>query len=217
MATWSSPISKLMCTEPTSNGWHSGMTSLVRLAACMPATRATASTSPLFTSRLAMAAVVSAAMKTLHRATARRCVGSFGVTSTMRARPIGSRWEKARSLIWSPTLLIPAVPRSTRRSAGLHGPGVDHFEGGARYGFQLVQVVVVPPRIRRSLEEPVAAVVGDDQSVALHRRGNDPRLTSQRVDIEVGAQPEPHAHGGQRRIGIARGEMGCRQDVAALG
>src|SRR3954468_24442789 len=149
----------------------------------MPATRATANTSPLLTSRLAMAAVVAAAMKTLHRATARRCVGSFGVTSTMRARPIGSRWEKGRSLIWSPTLVNPAGFGSTRRSAGLHGPGVDDLEGGAGYGLELVQVVVVPPGIRGSLEEPVAPVVGDDQSVTLHRGCDHPGLPGQGVDI----------------------------------
>ena len=68
------------------------MVSDVRLAAWMPATRATASTSPFLTSRLAMATVVSGVMNTLQRATARRCVGSFGVTSTIRARPKGSRW-----------------------------------------------------------------------------------------------------------------------------
>ena len=59
---------------------------------------ATESTSPFLTSRLAIAAVVSGFMKTLQRATARRCVGSFGVTSTMRARPSGSRWVKDKSL-----------------------------------------------------------------------------------------------------------------------
>src|SRR3954463_10600902 len=153
-----------MYTEPTRSGWHSGIVSLVRFAAWIPATRATASTSPLLTSRLAMAAVVSAAMKTLHRATARRCVGSFGVTSTMRARPIGSRWEKARSLIWSSTLVIPVPPRTTPDSTRVYRPRVDHFEGGAGNGLQLVQVGVVPARVRCTLEEPVAAVVRDDQS-----------------------------------------------------
>ena len=38
-----------------------------------------------------------AARTGLTRATARRCVGSFGVTSTMRALPCSSRWV---SLIW---------------------------------------------------------------------------------------------------------------------
>ncbi len=52
--------------------------SAVRLAAWMPAMRATASTSPFFTSRLAIAAVVSGFINTLHCATARRWVGSFG-------------------------------------------------------------------------------------------------------------------------------------------
>src|SRR3954465_4960609 len=63
----------------------------------MPATRATASTSPLLTSRFAMADVVSGCMKTLQRAPALRCDGSLGVTSTMRARPSGSRWVNSRS------------------------------------------------------------------------------------------------------------------------
>ena len=78
---------------------HSGMVSLVRLAAWMPATPAAARTSPLLTSRLAMADVVAGFMNTLQRATARRWVGSFGVTSTIRARPSGSRWVKERSLM----------------------------------------------------------------------------------------------------------------------
>src|SRR5262245_16606158 len=88
-----------MATEPTRSGWHRGMVSAVRFAAWIPATRATASTSPLVTSRLATATVVSGRMKTLHRAVARRWDGSFGVTSTMRARPNGSRWVK----VWSDT------------------------------------------------------------------------------------------------------------------
>src|SRR3954452_17615364 len=73
------------------------MRSGVRLAAWMPATRATASTSPCVTALVATLAVVSGAMKTLQRAMARRWVGSLGVTSTMRARPSGSRWVRPRS------------------------------------------------------------------------------------------------------------------------
>src|SRR5215207_10108634 len=94
-------MSKVTLTEPTSSGWQSGIMSDVRLAAWMPATRATASTSPFLISRLAMAAVVSGFINTLHRASARRCVGSFGVTSTIRARPNGSRCVNDRSLIWT--------------------------------------------------------------------------------------------------------------------
>src|SRR5437764_8445228 len=63
----------------------------------MPATRATLSTSPLLTALEAIIAVVSGFMNTLHRAIARRWVGSFGVTSTIRARPNGSRWVKPLS------------------------------------------------------------------------------------------------------------------------
>ena len=44
---------KFTNTDPTSSGWHSGIRSGVRLAAWMPATRATASTSPLVMAPLA--------------------------------------------------------------------------------------------------------------------------------------------------------------------
>src|SRR5262249_21346898 len=57
----------------------------------MPATRATARTSPFVIAPDAMADAVSASMYTRHRATARRWLGSLAVTSTMRARPRGSR------------------------------------------------------------------------------------------------------------------------------
>src|SRR5581483_4227885 len=73
------------------------MRSAARLAAWMPATRATASTSPLLTALLATMADVSGFMNTLARARARRWVGSLGVTSTMRALPSGSRWVRPRS------------------------------------------------------------------------------------------------------------------------
>src|SRR3954453_16881868 len=48
---------------------------------------------------LATSEVVSGCMKTLPRAMARRWVASLGVTSTMRARPSGSRWVRPRSLM----------------------------------------------------------------------------------------------------------------------
>ena len=85
----------------------------MRLAAWMPAIRATASTSPFFTSRLAIAIVVSGFMNTLQRATARRWVGSLGVTSTIRAWPSGSRWVNCRSLIVATVVRIggPHAPR----------------------------------------------------------------------------------------------------------
>src|SRR3954451_21910007 len=73
------------------------MRSAARLAAWIPATRATASTSPLLTALDATLAEVSGCMYTRQRATARRWVGSFGVTSTIRARPRGSRCVRPRS------------------------------------------------------------------------------------------------------------------------
>src|SRR5580692_1031242 len=63
----------------------------------MPAIRAAASTSPLVMALLATKVVVSGNIETRHRAKARRCVGSRGVTSTMRAPPSGSRLASMRS------------------------------------------------------------------------------------------------------------------------
>src|SRR3954464_15090494 len=107
-----------MYTEPTRSGWHSGIRSAARLAAWIPATRATASTSPFVTALDATLADVSGCMYTRHRATARRWVGSFGVTSTIRARPRGSRWVK----VWSDT---GRVYGSALRPARGNGPGPD--------------------------------------------------------------------------------------------
>src|SRR5438874_1246406 len=56
----------------------------------MPATRATANTSPLVIAPEAMADTVLGSMYTRHRATARRCVASLEVTSTIGARRGGS-------------------------------------------------------------------------------------------------------------------------------
>src|SRR5690349_8872833 len=63
----------------------------------MPATRATASTSPLLIAPEAIFAAVSASMCTRQRAMARRWVASLAVTSTMRARPRGSRWVNSEA------------------------------------------------------------------------------------------------------------------------
>src|SRR5690349_16508040 len=78
----------------------------------MPATRATARTSPLPIAPRATSDVVSGAISTFPLATARRCVGSFGVTSTIRARPSGSRWVKDRSLISTGQASPVLCPRS---------------------------------------------------------------------------------------------------------
>src|SRR5207245_110941 len=77
-------------------GWHSGSRFGVCLAAWIPATRATASTSPLVIAPEAIIDAVSVFMRTRQRATARRWVASLGVTSTMRARPSGSRWVNSK-------------------------------------------------------------------------------------------------------------------------
>ena len=72
----------------------SGSRSGVRLAAWMPAIRATASTSPFGTVPSRSAATTSAEQRTNPRAVAARTVGCLAVTSTMRAWPASSRCVK---------------------------------------------------------------------------------------------------------------------------
>src|SRR6478752_7256884 len=70
----------------------------VCLAAWIPATRATARTSPLVIAPEAIFDAVAGSMVTRHRATARRCEGSLAVTSTIRARPSGSRCVNSEAI-----------------------------------------------------------------------------------------------------------------------
>src|SRR5436190_1942044 len=83
-STWSRP-----------SGWQSGIKAPVCLAAWMPATRATPSTSPFGASPAATAAAVWGAIRTNARATARRLVTSLPDTSTIRAAPDSSRWVRS--------------------------------------------------------------------------------------------------------------------------
>jgi hypothetical protein len=77
----------------SAKGWQSGTRSAVRLAAMMPARRATVSTSPFGRSPFAIRANVPALMRTRPRATASRSVTALRETSTMRARPDASTCE----------------------------------------------------------------------------------------------------------------------------
>ena len=51
-------------------------------------------------------------------------------------------------------------------------PTLHDLEGATGYPLQLVEVVVVPALVARAGEEPVGAVVGDDQPVVLHRQSD---------------------------------------------
>src|ERR1700692_4417800 len=69
------------------------MSSLVGLAAWMPATRAVASASPLGRPPAEISATTSGVVTSAPAATAVRLVTAFAVTSTMWAAPCSSRWE----------------------------------------------------------------------------------------------------------------------------
>ena len=71
------------------SGWQSGIASAVRLAARMPASRATSTTPPFARAPARTRRMAAGAMRIRPRATASRGVIGFAETSTMRARPVG--------------------------------------------------------------------------------------------------------------------------------
>src|SRR4029453_11071909 len=81
----------------TGRGWQSGISSCVRFAAMMPATRAAPSTSPFLALPLSTRSSVFFAITTRPSAIAIRSVEAFSDTSTMRASPPGARWVSLRA------------------------------------------------------------------------------------------------------------------------
>ena len=95
------PYVRPTVTPDSDSGWHSGTRSGVRLAAMIPATRATASASPFGTSPDLSSATTSADTSTRPDAVAVRAVTSLPETSTIRAAPASSTWVR-RSAIRTP-------------------------------------------------------------------------------------------------------------------
>src|ERR1700733_6277593 len=86
-------------TFERASGWHSGISSEVRFAAMMPATRAVPSTSPFFALPETISASVALLMTTRPSATAVRSVAGLAETSTIRAPPLASIWVSAGSAL----------------------------------------------------------------------------------------------------------------------
>src|SRR5262249_7313655 len=112
-------------TCETGRGWHSGISSWVRLAAMMAATRATPSTSPFLASPASTRSSVFAVITTRPAATATRSVGALADTSTMRASPRRSRW------------LSLAATASLRGAQRTHVAGVAGADQRARCGLDV--------------------------------------------------------------------------------
>src|SRR5574340_139511 len=85
-------------TRVSAIGWHSGISSAVRLVAWIAAMRAMPSTSPLAASPPRMRSRVSGNMLIRPLATATRRVSSLPATSTMTARPRSSKWVNSLML-----------------------------------------------------------------------------------------------------------------------
>src|SRR5436190_23759622 len=80
------------------NGWHIGISDPVCLAAMIPPTWATASTSPFSIPPRSTSCRVPGRITIRPRAVAARVVSSLADTSTMCARPDSSRWERVNLL-----------------------------------------------------------------------------------------------------------------------
>src|SRR4029453_13191003 len=103
-------------TLDSASGWHSGISSDVRLAAMMPAIRAAPSTSPFLALPETIRSSVALVMTTRPSATAVRSVAALAETSTIRASPDASIWVRAAP----PLEALCLKPLS---AIGLAGPG----------------------------------------------------------------------------------------------
>src|SRR3954452_19317465 len=102
-----------------------GISSSVRLAAWIAASRATVATSPFGASPAATRAAASGDIRTTARARAQRTVSAFALTSTMRAFPRSSRWVSVPST----APMVRGVKITVRLFAGLRErAGSDHVE-----------------------------------------------------------------------------------------
>src|SRR3954471_22861287 len=109
MSTPSSTTERPTSTPWMAMGWHSGTSSGVRLAAWMPAMRATASASPLGTPPPRKRSTTAAESSTWPDAVAVRAVTGLPLTSTMRAAPRSSRCVNPSDMS-SVGVIRPAVP-----------------------------------------------------------------------------------------------------------
>src|SRR5580704_2390809 len=107
-------------TCDNNRGWHSGISSWVRLAAMMPAMRAVPSTSPFLASPLRTMSSVFAVISTRPSATATRSVMALADTSTMWASPRVPRWVSvfARRATASPSCIERGLAGEERTRRG---------------------------------------------------------------------------------------------------
>src|ERR1035437_4010031 len=99
-------------------------------------------------------------------------------------------------------------------SVGRLRVGVHDLEVGPGELLQVVQLVVVPARVRCAADVPGRAVVGEDHAVALESGQDDARLRPEAGDVDRGLEAHAQAHRRQVRT-CGRGEMAGRVDVSA--
>ncbi len=92
MSTDVSVTTRSTVTPEIASGWHSGISAGVCLAPMIPASRATASVSPLGTPAPRSSSITAGETSTRPDAVAVRAVTALPETSTIRAAPRSSTW-----------------------------------------------------------------------------------------------------------------------------
>ncbi len=113
--------------------------------------------------------------------------------------PVGAPGGRPSSAVVKAPAIADVAEHRTAVYPVVTGPILTTSKFAPSDPLQRVQVRVVPPRVGRAGHEPVAAVVGDDHPVALHRGQDHPRLRRERRDVERGLEPHAHAH--RRAVG----------------
>src|SRR5205823_8969802 len=86
--------------------------------------------------------------------------------------------------------------------AGLH-----HFESVSGHGLELIEVLVVPPRIGCSSNKPVGAVIGDEHTILFESCENDLGRSGETRNVIARFKAQTQSHRRRIGIGVAAGVM----------
>src|ERR1041385_454433 len=178
-------------TFDSASGWHSGMSSDVRFAAMMPASRAAPSTSPFLALPDRIRSSVALLMTTRPSAIAVRPVAGFAETSTIRASPSSSMWVRtARSFDFAfLSAMILARPGGPGRiAAGEQCAGRCRDVRLSHQAFADQKRLHADPRQPREVRRRNNAALADHQAILRNQRrqrlaGFQPGLEAAQVTV----------------------------------
>ena len=94
---------------------------------------------------------------------------------------------------------------------------LDNLESARRDLLQLIELGVVPLRIRFPRDEPIRSVIGDEHAVLLETRENGLDGRIETADVEAALESYPEAHGWTIHVGGRTRKMRRRMNERALG